>query len=394
MKRLIFCFDGTWSRLDSPHPTNVVLTAKSIAPSAGGVAQIVYYDEGVGTDPDDVLAGGVFGAGLLRNLSDAYRFLLFNYQPGDEIYAFGFSRGAYTARSLVGLIATCGIISRHHAHRANEAVESYRLRQRTKPFRDKMLAFRAECSPGWCVSDEEREWRSANISGPSRDPLPLVDVRYLGVWDTVGALGIPKYLVFSHQLNRRFEFHDVSLSPLVKSARHAVAIDERKQDFLPTLWDNLEALNRRRGVDPTAPEAPYQQIWFPGAHSSVGGGGENRGLSDLALKWVWEGAERAGLEFDRSPSSPAQNVRGDHRDVLVPRTSAGSGVFGFVLEKLPVIDRSPGPTALHEVSLAARLRWRETAENLPEKRPYRPAPLTALAEFLEDLGSDDQSAED
>ncbi len=382
MKRLVFCFDGTWSRLDAPNPTNVVLTAESIRPSAEGVTQVIYYDEGVGTDPDEALAGGMFGAGLLRNLSDAYRFLVFNYEAGDEIYAFGFSRGAYTARSLIGLIATAGIVARYHADQANNAVENYRQREATDAFRERMLAFRVDYCPEWCLSEEERKWREWT-RGPSPQPLPLINVRYLGVWDTVGALGIPRYLVFSHELNRMHEFHDVSLSALVQSARHAVALDERKQDFSPTLWDNLDALNRMRGADPTSPDAPYQQVWFPGAHSSVGGGGQTRGLSDLALQWVWEGAERAGLAFDRSPNSPAGKVKGDHRDVLVPKTAMGSGMFGLLLEKLPVVDRAPGPSALHEVSSAARLRWRESPDNLPERQPYRPAPLRSVAEQLE-----------
>jgi len=100
MKRLVFCFDGTWNRLDAPHSTNVVITAESVLPIASdGVSQAIFYDEGVGTRKGEKLTGGLFGEGIVDNLSDAYRFLIFNHTPGDEIYIFGFSRGAYTARS-------------------------------------------------------------------------------------------------------------------------------------------------------------------------------------------------------------------------------------------------------------------------------------------------------
>jgi len=133
MKRLVICFDGTWNRLDAPHPTNVLFTAESVLPVASdGTVQVVYYDEGVGTNEGDSLTGGIFGAGLLRNLSDAYRFIIFNYAPGDEIHVFGFSRGAYTARSLAGLLATSGLVSRRHAGRANEAIAHYRLAAATR----------------------------------------------------------------------------------------------------------------------------------------------------------------------------------------------------------------------------------------------------------------------
>lgn len=113
MKRLVFCFDGTWNRIDAEHPTNVLFTAESVIPIApDGVTQLIYYDEGVGTGKGEWLRGSAFGAGLEKNLNDAYRFLGFNHTPGDEIYLFGFSRGAFTARSFARLISRCSILSR------------------------------------------------------------------------------------------------------------------------------------------------------------------------------------------------------------------------------------------------------------------------------------------
>lgn len=379
MKRLVLCFDGTWDRLDVARPTNVQITAESVRDTSGdGVAQVVYYDQGVGTGGKDALTGGLFGAGLLKTISDAYRFLIFNYAPGDEIYAFGFSRGAYTARSLVGLLATCSIISHHHAGRLDEAIAHYRRRNDSAGFADEMLQFRAAYAPHLCLSDEEIAWRTAR--GGKHEPEKL-EIAYLGVWDTVGSLGIPDYVALSGWVNRGLRFHDVSLSALARSARHAVAIDERNRDFEPTLWDNLAELNRRRGFDPAASDAPYQQVWFPGVHGAVGGGGERRGLANIALDWIWDGARRAGLEFDTSPGSPAAALEADYRDVLV--SSHANGVMGFLLHKLPEGDRLPGPAALHEVSSSARQRWKEDPANLPEGRAYRPVTLSAVADLLD-----------
>jgi uncharacterized protein (DUF2235 family) len=111
MKRLVICFDGTWNRLDAPHSTNVVITAESVVPFArDDVAQVIFYDEGVGTGKWEHFRGGIFGIGLVQNLADAYRFLIFNYTPGDQIYIFGFSRGAFTARSFAGMLSNCAIL--------------------------------------------------------------------------------------------------------------------------------------------------------------------------------------------------------------------------------------------------------------------------------------------
>lgn len=390
MKRLVFCFDGSWNRLDTPNPTNVLLTAESVLPLDAGAAQITFYDEGVGSEEGEAFAGGVFGAGLVKNLSDGYRFLIFNYAPGDEIYVFGFSRGAYTARSFVGLINTCGVLHRQQARRADEAVELYKRRRNTAAFQAEVLRFRSDWAPHICVSEDEDAWRAEHVPGYLAGSRPLVKVQYLGVWDTVGALGIPRYIVMANTVNRMHQFHDVSLSPLVTHARHAVAIDEHKVDFEPTLWENLDALNTARGADPRSTAAPYQQRWFPGGHGSVGGGGERRGLSDQALEWIWDGARQAGLALDSSDESHLARLSPNHREYLTNRAPAGFNLVNFMLDQLPTGDRLPGPRFAHEVSPVAMLRWKEGAENLPEAARYRPKTLEPLADLLdavEDIGA-------
>lgn len=393
MKRLVFCFDGSWSRLDTPHPTNVLLTAESVVPIADDrTAQLTFYDEGVGSEEGEALVGGIFGAGLVKNLSDGYRFLIFNYSPGDEIYVFGFSRGAYTARSFVGLLSTCGILHRQHARWADEAVTLYKRRNDSEAFQAEVLKFRSEHSPQIVVSAAEDEWRAQNVPGHEAGSLPSLRIRYLGVWDTVGALGIPRYIVMANAFNRMHQFHDVSLSPMVEQARHAVAIDEHKVDFEPALWENLDDLNRERGFEPGQSDAPYQQVWFPGVHGSVGGGGERRGLSDQALDWVWDGARHAGLELDSGPDSHLYRLSSSHAEALVNQAVRFTPV-GFLLSNLPRADRKPGRLRLHEISPIARRRWHERSENLPEAKAYRPGTLQPVAAEL-DLDLDDDGVPD
>src|SRR5918993_2439014 len=219
MKRLVFCFDGTWNRLDAPHSTNVVITAESVLPIASdGVSQAIFYDQGVGTRKGEKLSGGLFGHGIVENLADAYRFLIFNHTPGDEIYIFGFSRGAYTARSFAGLLSTCGLLRRGDAAKVTDAVLRYQQRKaKDAAFDAEMMAFRRQYAPQICVSDAEDLWRSQNVPDYKIGSVPRLRVTYLGVWDTVGALGVPARYKLLNFLDRKYDFHDTSLSTFVKS---------------------------------------------------------------------------------------------------------------------------------------------------------------------------------
>lgn len=270
MKRLVICCDGTWQQLTSAYPSNVVKLAQSVKSIASdGVTQIVFYDEGIGSESHKVL-GGATGLGIDRNIEDGYRFLSLNYVCGDEIYLFGFSRGAYTVRSLVGMIYCSGLLDRPHVTKAHEAYELYRNR---------------DIKPKDRVAVEYRETYGDRV------PITL-----LGCFDTVGALGIPGIPAFSkfhEQLNKRYRFHDTTLNKSVHNALHAMAIDEIREIFnVTTMKKHPEAENQR-----------VIQKWFPGEHGCVGGGTkEHSGLSDTALQWMIDsiGDLGLGLDFDTS----------------------------------------------------------------------------------------------
>lgn len=270
MKRLILCCDGTWNSADQdsngiPCPTNVVRIAYRLAKRDEGISQVVYYGQGVGTGNSvDRITGGAFGKGVEDNIFDAYRFLIANYEPGDEIYLFGFSRGAFTARSIGGMIRKCGILSREHIEKYIQAVELYRTDE--APDEDRPSEFRRNCS----VNKE--------------NPTPI---KMIGVWDTVGSLGIP--LRGLRRLTRKkHQFHDTELSGSVEFAYHALAIDERRSPFQPTLWQYKPK-----------PGQTIEQAWFPGVHSNVGGGYPDRALADITLEWMTEKARATGLAFDK-----------------------------------------------------------------------------------------------
>lgn len=390
-KRLAFFFDGTTNTLDARFTTNVVKLAQSIAPiSKKGVSQLIYYDRGVGSDAGEKFRGGALGHGLDKNLYEAYSFLLFNYTPGDEIYVFGFSRGAFTARSFVGLIYNCGILRRRDAGDIAEAIAFYRSRdEHDHPTCERMMEYRRKHSLEVCVDPREDEYRQRTVPNYQPGEARLLEINYLGVWDTVAALGIPAHWWLSRVDRRRYRFHDSNLSALVRHARHAVSIDEQRLTFAPTIWDNIEALNRAKGKMADDPDAPYQQKWFPGDHGSVGGGGDREGLSDAALEWIVDGARDAGLDVDAMPSSRIFEINPDHRG---PLQNVSAPIDPTLFQKLwarvwglaKTADRLPGPKHLYEVHASARRRWLDLPDNLAGGL-YRPKPLLALEEQLDAL---------
>lgn len=276
MKRIVLCCDGTWNSSDQKYPTNVVKLRDAVLPTApDGTRQLVYYHNGVGTSGLlDKLPGGIFGSGLWRNVQLAYEHLVRYYEPGDELYLFGFSRGAYTARSVVGMMRKCGILRLSEIGRIAEAYDFYR--DRTVGPDDKAA----------------RDFRSAHsVSLPAASGVvtagDVPPVKFVGVWDTVGALGIPLGALGSI-FNRKHRFHDVSLSRIVDNAYHALAIDETRKPFRPTLWEQ----------HPAAVKQTLEQRWFAGVHTNIGGGNLDSRQSDRALLWMMSRAASCDLAFD------------------------------------------------------------------------------------------------
>ena len=223
----------------------------------------MFYDWGVGSYHDKV-SGGVTGKGLHKNIMDDYRYIVQNYAPGDHIFLFGFSRGAYTVRSLCGLINNCGILKRPDANLIQAAFDHYKKPSaRYAPRGEASVAFRR------------------THSHASRK------IEFVGVWDTVGAMGIP--ISFLGLFDDKDEFYDTKIGRNVRTARHALAIDEFRRDFEPTVW------NHRPGMS-------LKQVWFSGAHSDIGGGYKpDRGgrlLSDFPLDWMMREASSAGLTLE------------------------------------------------------------------------------------------------
>lgn len=266
MKRLVVCCDGTWNDNDSGTGyTNVSRLAWAIQPSdtRGGkdIAQIVFYQSGVGTEGDltSKVAGGALGLGLARNLRDAYAFLCNNHVDHDEIFLFGFSRGAYTARSVAGLIEWAGLIGKQDLDRFLELWKAFKERD------------------------------AAALAG-FKNRRQNVPVQCIGVWDTVGSVGIPaEFARFDPFFRRYYGFFDTDLGAHVAHAFHALALDERRKNFVPTLWTQKPGVQNQE----------LKQVWFAGVHSDVGGGYPEHGASDIPLAWMAsEVAPYLAIDFD------------------------------------------------------------------------------------------------
>lgn len=271
-KRIAFCADGTWD--GSGNNTNVYKLFKALLTTAD---QVPYYDDGVGSDgqPIEKLAGGAFGAGLFQKIKDGYTKIAQVYEANDQLFLFGFSRGAYTARCLAGMIAICGLPT---ANFTDDVVETAFQAYRNKDLRPQLLA---QISQTCNLFDAK---------------LAMV-----GVWDTVGSLGIPA--IFGGVNPLVYGFLDTNLHPDVLHAYHALAIDEKRSEFPPTLWTS------------PAPGQTLDQVWFCGVHCDVGGSypddPNGTTLADLTLAWMMNRASALGLAFApsvlasyRSPMDP------------------------------------------------------------------------------------------
>ena len=365
IRRLAVCLDGTWNNRDDS--TNVLhhfaLTSECRGRTVDRdiVTQLKFYLEGVGTGPLDSVTGGGFGFGLETNVREAYNWLVQNYQdetaftPADEIYIFGFSRGAFTARSLVGFISTCGLLRRGAPLTVNELWRAYCLIGRAREhhsgplsdlFPDQPVAFRRITELVWdpwlvrqhpAAVPEAPSWlpgqRAATMNA-TEDLLVRwsrrVKITYLGVYDTVGAVGWDA-LAIPGISSRLALHHNMRPTTIIQKCRHALAIDEHRSSFHHTPFvayiggDAAEGELRRidghtpAQADPMASLAAawtkrIEQRWFTGAHSNVGGGYESNPLAQQPLAWLLDGAREAGLICDPFPKNGPPDRRLGPRD--------------------------------------------------------------------------------
>jgi uncharacterized protein (DUF2235 family) len=318
-KNIIFCADGTWNGPgeDEDHdrggnPTNVFKLFLNLAgdlspgtlrsadeqerslsaPGGGAVQQVAKYLHGVGDSGNFLVKvlGGVGGAGLVTRIVRGYTFVSRNYEAGDRIFIIGFSRGAYTARALGGLIAARGLLDGTRTDLVTNREQAYRLGSA------EWFAYRRDAlqsRKNWLAKLEEVAFDLPGFlqATPKAPRIPDVEIEAIVVWDTVGSLGIPEYNLKTDAQLDAFQFADLKLSPKVHNGRHAVAVDERRSSFTPTLWE---------------PDGRIVQTLFPGAHSDVGGGypvdGNQSGLSDGALQWVTRELMKLRVAFAATPA--------------------------------------------------------------------------------------------
>ena len=327
---LVVCCDGTWNSPKQTDrglevPSNVVKIARAVDET--GARQRVYYRSGIGTGGGaDRWTGGAFGIGLTDNIKHAYRWIADQYTDDDRLFFFGFSRGAYTVRSLAGLIGRCGLTPPGDEKGATHAYGLYRQ-----------------------ATDTKGKAAAAAFKAKQRD----VPVYFIGVWDTVGALGVPalsRYGLLRKAVGALLKgtkyahgFHSQDLGEHVAHAYHALAIDEQRGAFEPTLWTG----NGR-------PRPNVEQVWFAGVHCNIGGGYLDCGLSDHALLWMATKAMDAGLALDQRYLAMRidPNCHGELRESRIrayralPGKPRELGQAGVVNEKIhqSALDRRAHPT--------------------------------------------------
>jgi len=253
LKRLVMCLDGTWNTAEAKEVTNVYRIRTLIEPDIREGGQWCQYEPGVGTDGIWFKRRfeGATGSGLEKNVLDAYKHMSRFYHPELEIYIFGFSRGAFTARSLASFIQVSGLLKPEHCDKESVRAWKYYRTARKDPQPTEEIALKK-------MSFDD------------------VRIKVLGVFDTVGSRGIPVSGIMDWYNEKRFGFHDVTLSPNIDHAFQALAIDERRLSFPPNLW---------QGVDRSKTQT-VEQVWFAGNHGNIGGGYSDTSLSNIALKWM------------------------------------------------------------------------------------------------------------
>ncbi|MET0584526.1 MAG: DUF2235 domain-containing protein [Candidatus Binatia bacterium] len=354
-KTWIVCIDGTWNQpgqkdrdpvttTETAAPSNVVRTWEALANTSlttdfyyGSIAPLkpkilftgvegeVIYLAGIGTSRtvDTHILEGATGTGTSERIRDAYRFLAERYHQGDRIYGFGFSRGAFAIRSLVGLIDLAGLPKQPRALKEEELLEIY------------------DAYMGGKLVDKARYGTIDTM------------VDFVGVWDTVGALAFGRTLGNFHRIN----------PGNVKRVAHALALDEERQRFEPSFWDA-----------PATAATQIEEVWFSGCHTNIGGGYADANLSNIALFWMLQSARDAGLPLDARgiPGFDLKDPRGLQRDSYKEFYDC-MGLIGGIAESLHLKREPRAIRAGQRIHQSVFDRMQES----PGQQPYVPRALFA-----------------
>ncbi len=307
-RNIVLCSDGTGNAGGKKRSTNVWRIYNALDRHHSQVEQLSFYNDGVGTDDLKLfkIIGGAFGWGLSRNLIELYSFAALNYRKRDRLYLFGFSRGAFTVRALAGMILRCGLLKRD------------KYLAEPKPWKLVKKILRAYQRDGDEKVDE--------LHSHFRDDFDTdIRIEFIGVWDTVDAVGVPidelrkpldwlSRKIFKRQL---YGFRDrEDLDKRVKYGYQALSIDDERQSFHPNNW------NPRQGGQG---EGEVEQVWFPGAHSNVGGGYPKDAMSYVTLDWMMGKASDCGLRFNPNARDDVQRAADVNAKLYDAR--AGLGAF-------------------------------------------------------------------
>jgi uncharacterized protein (DUF2235 family) len=321
-KNIILLSDGTGNSPRNPFKTNVWRLYQAIDRSAPN--QVVFYTDGVGTENFKPLKllGLTLGVGVASNVKELYAFLCRNYEPGDGVFLFGFSRGAFTVRVLAGLIVKCGVIFEPNSEQEIQTwtEAAYTAYKRDVARRAKSRALFSAVGVGPYAEGLATEW--IKIDG-FEQVFPTIS--FVGVWDTVDAYGMPMdgLKVAIDKLIWPMTFADRKFSPYVERACHALALDDERATFRPVLWTESDTEHKR-----------LLQIWFAGAHANIGGGYPDDGLAYVSLHWMMDEAEASGLRLNAADRSRVK----DRADPHGVQYDSRSGIAGYYRYKPRMVD--------------------------------------------------------
>ena len=357
-KNIVVCSDGTGNSGGKGRGTNVWRIFNAVDRNHKDCQQITYYDDGVGTHNVRLLRlfGGAFGWGLSRNIREAYEFLSLNYEEGDKVFLFGFSRGAFTVRSLAGMICRCGLLE-------HDAVVRGPRRKRKRDVKRILDAYRSETptARGAAADQIRKELEIDDL------PLRSIKIHFVGVWDTVDAVGVPfdwmkEWVnpVWRSLFKRRlWAFHDFMPHPDIRHAYQALALDDERKTFHPLVWkvpnseprDSANPVNSKDGDAPCLAgdggkqvrEQIVRQVWFAGVHSNVGGGYPKDSLSLVPLLWMMCRADGCGLRFLTRKWDEYREDADPHGRLYDSRN--GWGMFYRYARRNPYLDTPDDGTA-------------------------------------------------